>query len=53
MLLMAAYLFLDKNYGFVSFSCLLYISYNMCETVVLPMEDLGFIFIVKHFISLF
>jgi len=39
---MVAYLFLEKNYDFVPFPCNVYISYNIYETHVLPMEDLGF-----------
>lgn len=53
MLLMVAFLFLAKNEEFVHFPSIVSISHNMYETHVLPMEDLGFLFTIRHFISLF
>lgn len=50
---MVAFLFLGKNDEFVHFLCIVYISHNMYETLTLPMEDLGFLFTIRHFISLF
>lgn len=50
---MVAHLFLGKNYEFVPFPCIVGIPFNMYETQVLPTEDLGFLFVVRHFIYLF
>lgn len=50
---MAAFLFLAKNDEFVHFLCVVYASHSMYETHALPMEDLVFLFTIRHFISLF
>lgn len=51
--MIVAFLSLGKNDEFVHFPCIVYISHNRYETNVLPMEDLGFVFTIRHFISMF
>lgn len=51
--MIVAFLSLGKNDKFVHFPCIVYIFHNMYEANILPMEDLGFLFTIRHSISMF